>query len=467
MKTIRILSLALAVATLLGLSVGVCSASAADSTPTSASIVSNVYDVVGAAGKEIGDVPSSHGQNQTRIVAAESGVYMALLTGDSVTDKESGAPAYEMSLIRRTPDGKTELLYSEMIIGTSTTATAMVDKDGNVWLYSGWAEMSGLFVMNVWNYDVATGTIEKYQSKQKAKGGGYSIAVIDPAYGSIYAIFCGDLYFSWCAFNIETKEWAKIQSVRTNQRYCYHFGYGDGKGGFFIVNERDVANGDVFSNLEGVRVAEAMRTYRSRKIDAGYMWDEGNLFYIPNALEKDYTRIVITPVIYDVEKGVYPNWTNGHNDLFYDAVTGLVYVACAYDDNEVPGHLNHIYVLDANNNFEMVSHKVLPYLQGEDSSYFHRFYQDNEGNLWLMLTNGNDAYLEIWQGTGELKDDFRLAYNEKIADSFSYGDSILVAGSRGGSIPSDVARGIMRYRDTWFYMDIDFAALRVKVGLDN
>ena len=462
MKHIRILAFVLAILTLSVCAFGV---SAAETTASLSSIVSNVYDVVAAAGKELGDSPSGHGQNQTRIVAAESGVYMALLTGDSFTDTESGTIAYEVSLIRRTPDGETQLLFTDTIVGTSTTATAMVDKDGNIWVYSGWSEQSGLFNMNVWNYDVATGNIERYQSRQKAKGGGYSVSIIDPACGKIYAVCCGDLYFTWCPFDIATKSWGKILSVRTDMRYCYHFGYGDGKGGFFIVNERDAANNNVFSNIDGVRVSDAMDTYRSRKINAGYMWDEGNLFYVPNAEEKELVHQVIAPAIYDVEKGVYPNWTNAQNDMFYDAATGLVYVASSFDDNEVAGHLNHIYVFDANNNFALVSHQILPFLMGENSTYSLRFYMDLQGNLFLMVTNGHDAYLEIWQGTGLDKDEFRLVYDEKIAANFSSGDTILVAGSRGGSIPSDVCHTIMTYGGTWYYFDIDFAVIREMAGI--
>ncbi len=467
MRKLRFAALGLALVTLLTLSSCAFGSSAAETTATGAmsGIVSDPIDTMTKDGIFIGSgVPSSHGQNQTRLVHVSSGSYLGVLTGEETSEDDVGV-TYEFSIIRVNPSGEVELLYTGKTHNNSSTITMMADKDENVWFYTSWATQSGLFVYNVWEYEVATGEITQYSSAQKVKGGGGKpVSVIDPEAGKIYAVQGGKFYFSWCAFDIATKTWGKSQSQKTDAMYAYTFGYGDGKGGFYIVNERADANDLIFCNIDGMRVSDAMKQYRSRKIDADYMWDQGNLIYVPDANEKDWDPRVITPVVYDVENGVYPNWSNAYNDLIFDEANGLMYVACCYADNGEPGIKNHIFTIDMNDDRKVINDQVLPYLCGDDFEYFHRFYMDAEGNLWLILTNGHDNYMEIWQGTGTNKTDFKLVYNERLPGNISDGDALIAATSRGGSIPSDTAHVIIEFRGIWYYMTIDFAALRERLA---
>ena len=464
MKFFRIPAALFAAAMLLSVLLTGAVSAATEETEAGQPIISSSFDPVAAVGREYGNAPYSHGQHQTRIVSTDTGVYMVILTGNSDSD-DFHSNIYNFSVIRVTPEGETQLLYEDKVYGTSTTAVIMADADGNIWIYSGWTTPNFLISLNVWCYDVSTGEITLYNDCQKVKGGGgYSAATIDGKVGHIYAFLSGDLYFSWCEFDIETKQWQKAQSVKTGTRYCYHFAYGDGKGGFYVVNERDVSTMGVQSNIDGLRVSDALSTYRSRKIDAGFLWDEGHLIHVPDANKNEMDCRIIMPVIFDVENGCYPNWTNVKNDLILDEETGLLYVLVNYDDNVEPGIVDHIFVYDTQNDLALVSHQEISFLQGQNAAYYHRFFTDTAGNLWLIVLNDADAHCEIWRGCGEHKDDFRLVYDGELP-GLDMGGTFLLTSSRGGSTPSDVTYCISYYCSSYRFFSIDFAALRAFAGI--
>lgn len=458
-KTLSLVFSVLMIATLVG-----CAfiSSAEETAPVSDTkpIITDPIAVLAPFGKETGDVPTGHGQNQTRMVTVSTGTYIGVMNGYQTTVDDAGV-TYPFSIIRINPDGTSQLIFDDFAHNGGGTVTMMADKNENVWVYTGWGTQSGKAYFNVWRIDTKTDEVTLFQSVQKTKGtGGKMVAFIDPEYNHIYAVHSASPFFGWCAFDIGTETWEKALYVKVGNGVCYHFAYGDGKGGFYCVHERDDANDNVFCNIEGMRVSEAMKTYRSRSINAGYMWDEGLLYYVPNAEVNELISTPLTECIYDVENGCYPNWTNASNDLFYDYSTGLMYAGINYLDNGVPGNKNHVFVIDINHDREVISDQMLPFLYGDDFAYNHRFYQDLEGNLWLMITNQRDGYIEIWKGEGELKKDFRLVYNEMLPGNFSTVYNVICSTNRSGSIPSDIAHIMIQQNSDWYYMEIDFAALR-------
>ena len=112
MRKLRFAALSLALVTVLALSSCAFCASAAETTATGAmsGIVSDPIDTMTKDGIFIGSgVPSSHGQNQTRLVHVSSGSYLGVLTGEETSEDDVGV-TYEFSIIRVNPSGEVELL---------------------------------------------------------------------------------------------------------------------------------------------------------------------------------------------------------------------------------------------------------------------------------------------------------------------------------------------------------------------
>lgn len=473
MKIRRIVCLLLALLTASALLVFSASADEGGSA-ASASVFSESFDVIAAAGTYIGDVPAMHGNQQTRLVNVSSGTYLGVLTKDNILDHKEGpaGPSYEMSLIHISPDGQTtELLYTEMVYGTSTTVTIMADKDEDIWLYSGWANDMGSIDFNVWHYDVSEKTIDKYLGRKKPKGNnfGYSIALMDADLGKIYGIMStgassGYGYFTWCAFDIETKEWGTAYSFKEDHHFAYEYGYPDNNGGFYVVCERYGANYDFMSNIPDLRVSEAMTKFRSRNENANFMWDEGHLIHVLSADGADYENFVIEPAVYDVEKGVYPCWLNSCCDLIEPRGTDYAFVLGAPEDNGAVGSFNTLYVYDKANGYEKIASAAAPSIYGS-MYHLHRFFQDAEGNIYLMIvTEDSGAYMEFWRVTfenGEIS--FRLVTDEKIPGSLANKKSISVFfnnTSRANSVPSDICYMIIASGGTYHYVTADFSVIR-------
>lgn len=464
MKKLRVLSLILALAALFTV-IGCTFASSAEDALLGAAedkpIITEPIHLLSSFDKSIGgNIPSGHGQNQTRMVTVSSGTYIGVMYGQDTTEEDAGI-TYPFTVIRVNNDGSLQTIFESVAHNLGGTVSMMADKNENVWVYTGWGTQSGKAYFNVWRIDTKTDEVTLFQSVQKTKGvGGKMVAFIDPEYNRIYAVHSASKFFGWCAFDITTGEWQPALYVKVDNSVCYHYAYGDGKGGFYCVHERDDANDNIFCNIDGMRVSEAQKIYRSRQIDADYMWDEGLLFYVPDAGVKEVISQPLTECVFDVANGCYPNWYNASADLIWDFDTNLMYAGVAYLDNGKPGIQNEIFIIDLNNDRQVISDQSLPFLYGENFHYNIRFYLDTEDNLWLLITNEHDGYIEVWKGEGELKNDFRLVYNEKLPGAFYSVYSIIISTNRSGSIPSDVAHFMLESRSDWHYMELDFAALR-------
>ena len=462
MKKIRFVTALLLAVMLFALTAGafVSSAADGDAAPAEKSIFSPYESFVLLAGKKSDNNATSHGQNQTRMVTVPSGTYFSILT--DMWNASDGLH-YLISLIRRNHDGTYELLSTFDVIGVSTTGTIMADKDGNVWVYSGYCVDNGPFLFNVWLYDVATGEITCYSSRQKLKtGGGYSCACIDAECGKIYGMTGGDKYFNWCEFDIATRTWGTANGVKTNERYCYHYAYGDGKGGFFDVAERDALNTMVYSNIEDLRISDAMKQFRSRSQEPDYVWDEGHLLIIPNATVAELDNRKIDPVAYDVEKGLYPQWWNSSCDAFLDKNTGFFYVLGHQSDNRGEyGRHDNLFVYDTNDNMKEVRREDLFFLDGANVDYEHRFAQDTKGNIYMIATKNDTNCIEIWRKAPDLNAPFKLVYDGVIPGGFVFLSSPIVATNRNNSILSDKLEVIAYEKTTWewAYFTIDLTLL--------
>ncbi|MBQ3791577.1 MAG: hypothetical protein II797_00580, partial [Clostridia bacterium] len=240
------------------------------------------------------------------------------------------------------------------------------------------------------------------------------------------------------------------------------------------------------SNIEGLRVSEAVKTYHSRQIDANFIWETAHILYIPNAEVEAAYDYTLVPSSMDVEKGLYPNDYNSENDLFWDKETGLLYVIATVDDNGDYGRVKHLFVMDTNQPaaeeqlgleapFKIVYHTDLRFLYGFNTQYFQHFYKDTEGNLYLIAVSNNSSEIEIWKAESATDPSagFRLVHTEPFrgyADASKrtinvYG--MIIATNRNNSVTGDQAHLITYWTDVnhWFHYTVDFAALRAILGI--
>ncbi|MBQ3791488.1 MAG: hypothetical protein II797_00105 [Clostridia bacterium] len=462
MRKLRIL--ALAAALVLTVALLIPTAAFAGDEESSGPVVSEAIDALKLAGTQMGG-PSAHGNNQTRIVTTSTASYLGVLTGQ--TEDQFGLH-YSAAMIRVKPNGECTLLKEVIVDGTSTTATIMADKDENVWLYSGWDTGGGHFQTNLWCYRVATDTVEEYLYDNfisRGNGWGYSVACMDQGMNKIYAIAGGgdapSGYFAWGEFDIATCQWSRMLSKKVSCRYCYHYAYPDGNGGFFVVDERDITVYASFTDIEGMRVSEALQTYHSRSFDANYMWDDPTLIHVPDVTKSEVVLYQLEPDGYDVMKGLYPNCNNGRNDVM--VIGHYVYILISMTDSGVPGTTYKLHILDMDKNFEEISVTEVPRLYGPSENYNNRFFLDTAGNLYLFEQRAGGAKMEIWKGEGELKNQFRLMAELDIEPFASQGKgygAFIMSSSRGGAVPSDVASFILDGGNTWNFVTVDLSCYK-------
>lgn len=456
MKKIKVFSLLLA---LVLLTVALAQSSIwADTSTTKVPnepILSEGFDAHAASGTHAGG-SWSHGNNQNRIVTVSDASYLGVLTGDT----EEG---YTVAMIQVHPDGTCRTITTGEIQGVSTTITIMADKNENIWMYSGWDIGSGFFETRLWFYDTKADQVTNFEKNLSyTKGGnfGYSVAIMDPSFNRIYAIAGGGdapaAFFAWGVFNIDSGEWEKkMLSYKTGERYCYHYGYPDGKGGFIVVDERDITNAGAFSNLPETRVSEAMKTYRSRKIDAGYMWDIPKLILVPDVTDKNCVVVrTVEEYAYDVENGLYPNVLNGSNDML--VVGNYLYILLTLDDAGRVGRRTSLHVLDMTDDYKEVASADINFIEGINTKYCPRLFLDTHGNLFILANRSGSRHLEIWQACNDLKTEYKLIAEKSLNFAAA---SIIISSSRNNSVSSDVASFFMEANSTYYFLNLDFSPL--------
>jgi len=426
-------------------------------------IITEGLDALSLAGVD-GIAMLNHGGNQNRVVSVSSGVYLGVMV---TPNNQYTSDLVQATMIRVNPDGTSETLYTDFIAGGTATVTIMADKNEDIWMYSAW-EVQGLqIVFKLWHYDVSENITTAYTTEQRLVGGqqgyGYAIAMMDAKNDKIFAITpAGDTpgWFGWCEFDITTKEWKPFMAVETEYRYCYNFAYPDGNGGFFSVTQRDIKNWSV--RLEsGMGVSDAMKQYRSRKIDADYMWDELHIIHIPDPSVAEFEDLIVEAATYDVVNGVYPNIKNGGTgDAFVDS-NGNLHVLFTSDDDGIAGvYINH-KVFDISEGFKEISSKRMTFLYGDNTSYCARMYEDLAGNVYIFaLPTVAKSQIEIWKSTDELNTQFKMVHNETLNGAGdTTGGGMIMANNRNNSKPSNIATvmidmAVSSYAD-WYVYTVD------------
>ena len=406
------------------------------------------------------------GAHQTRYVTTSSGKYLGVELETPVDYIVNGERWYYAVLVRINDDGSCDKLYTDFYVGGQAALSLMVDKEEDIWMYSGDAD--GHFLdANIWHYDVSADQVTNYKTQQRVgkfgeDGASYkkSTPVIDPENGKIYAILTvGNVpgWFGWCEFDIETKEWQPYQAAEIPANVHYNYSYADGNGGFFTVAERCTQVIATKSDVEGMKVSDAQRIFRSRDKDAGDVWDQLCLIHVPDPSVPDFELIIVEEATYDVRNGLYPTQMNAHNDVFVDSNGNFHVLYLSHDDGK-PGYHKYHKIYDPSDNFKLLYSGAISFLYGPNAEYDGRFFEDTEGNFYILASSCNaTSQIEVWKATDDLNSQFELVHNEEltgISDNRGTG-SFIVANSRGNSTTGDIANIAVSRDGTWYVYEID------------
>jgi len=428
------------------------------------SVISDGIDTLKLAGMTT-DSKGNWGANQTRYVSTSHGNYLGVYL-DIPFDYNVGSEWSMVTLIRINDDGSCEKVYTDYWVGGESSVSVMVDKEEDIWMYAGYGDGDFLDAV-VWHYDVSEDTTTTYRTQQRIgaqgdSGEAYkkSTSVIDPENGKIYGILtCGNVpaWFGWVEFDIAAKEWKPYLVSEIEANVHYNFSYADGNGGFFTVAERCTQVIATKSDIEGMQLSEAIRTFRSRSFDAGDVWDQLCLIHVPNPAVAEFDLRIVEPADYDVKNGLYPNQMNAHNDVFLDSNGNFHVLYQAVDDGK-PGYYKYHKIYDPSDDFKLLYSGEFSFLYGTNAEYDGRFFEDTQGNLYIFAASCHaTSQIEIWKATDDLNSQFELVHNEvlKGLENRTGTSSFIMANSRGNSTTTDIAHIAVSMNDTWYTYAID------------
>jgi hypothetical protein len=418
-------------------------------------IVTEWFDVGQSSGAKFGD-NSGHGGNQTRIVRASHGVYAAYIDGQFADGWYSSYALVKIQGVHATR------LYGDKFPGGSSSPYVMADADGDIWSYVGGVygdeNRRETARLSVAHYNPKTGETTPYTQLLKYpenRSFGYSSAILDPAQRKIYAVFCGGDrpgYFSWSVFDLASHTWSGMNLVEVPYRHCYLYGFGDGQGGLRLVAERDVTT-------EAAGIADALKQYRNRKIDANYVWDELRLFTFPNLNAAAVGQVVaIETAAYDCAAGWYPNVKNNTGgDALVDR-DGHLHVLYTRDDNGRQGRCYRHAIYDARNtclgNYELA-------LSPKFGEYELRLYQSTSGAFYVVAAPVDrkvSAQVQIWKSVDSRGIVYRLAH-EHCFEGYATPYSLIMSSTRNGSRIDNRVDCLLALQNHWYHFALDFGAL--------
>ena len=98
-----------------------------------------------------------------------------------------------------------------------------------------------------------TETVQKfYEKKFLARGTGYTKAgsIMDADYNRLYVVAIGGDYspgfITWFTLDLETGVWSEAHTKKTGGGCTYHYGFADGRGGFFTICQKAHSIGNRF-----------------------------------------------------------------------------------------------------------------------------------------------------------------------------------------------------------------------------
>lgn len=433
---------------------------------------SDIIDISDAGANVFAGANSGHGGHQTRIVHTSHGDYTAYIT-DSI--ESNGKTMDEFSIIKINDDGTTKVVFREYKVYDTSQVSLFVDNDENVWAVTvGDNKLKDQFdgrvdtiIAAAYRVDKNTNDATGYNVMVQRKtfnGYGYSSFCYDSVNDKIYTLTCsgdepGELV--WLIFDMKTLTWdGTARAITTKNRQSYPYIYADGKGGMIILNERDIkctsAGYPEVGNNDGLSAAELAKFDRW---SANYLWDQLELYYIPDVYKEEFTSVLVAEADYSRVKGEtqeernslefrqtneYPNFQNNRGgDTFLDAdgylhiIYAKEYQLAAYTRETTERKWIHaVYdISDPNNMKEISSTEIIDDAKLDYWCSF-RMYQDERGNLFLISGESNketaSGRIVVYKVNGTPTDGYTY---EELSDKQYEGDSVInISNNRSNSL---------------------------------
>ncbi len=460
---------------------------------------------------------AGHGGHQTRVVHTSHGDYAVFIT-DSVYKQNSTGYSNSInkfSIIKINGENGPEVIFEDYKGYDTSQVGAFVDNDENVWAVTVWDNkirdwgdnrMATIFV-KAYRVDKNTGTVTCYEvcdSKDTYSGYGYSSFCFDSKANKLYSLTCsgdsgehpGELV--WFIFDMDTLTWEpKMRYVNTPARQSYPYIFGDGKGGMFFVNQRDIraaasgypevssASDVIPSSRKECEDDEELALYNAFKKGgrqgADYCWDQLELFYIPDVYKEEYTSIMVAEADYSRVLGTdeerlhvayrmtnqYPGFQNnlggetfldqnGYLHVIYDKM----YMYAAWNRKNASSLWYHdVFDVSDPNNLKLISSTFLIDDALEDVPYYFqsRMYQDSKGQLYYIATermkDGSKSELVIYALTGTPTTGY--AKTEVARHAINTTGTVNISGTRGNSTSDDTIAVIyMNPTDNYEYIQV-------------
>ncbi len=380
--------------------------------------------------------PAYHGGQQMRVVHTERGTYTAF-----VTDFGTGTGIGVYVVMKVDNGGGVTLLYTGeyRADGGTTPVNIGQDLNGDIVVALGCGEALRTLI-----FDHETDAMTEHSvphifaSTEDTRHGdrqipAYSQVMFDFANRRIYVFYCGgastgDWLLEWFTYNMETGEWNDVSTykwIEGVRRHCYLYPFPDGKGGVYIIAERD-DTGELEEEYWG---------------NSTWLWDELRLFHIPDLTSPE--NITWTTI-----QEAYTE--RGHDGIWSTATMG--HYGCAFMDAD--GYLHVMYYYGAGNAFEPqyrhAIYNVMECVYNERVScmketgvpYKLMLAQKTDGTLYMIAYNKNKSKdnAEIYRAEDPLGKTWKL---ETVLSTGVDGPTYSMSSTRNGSTQDNVVSGFV------------------------
>ena len=393
------------------------------------------------------DGASYHGGQQMRVVHTERGTYAAFAK-DFGGSQSGGIQKYYV--VKADKDGNTSIIHYGQFTSDTNEVLVNIGQDTSGDILVTVASFDDLAVLV---FDRYTDEMTIYRTSpvfHDVRPKGYSQTMFDFENRMIYAFYNGtgspgygngDYSLEWFAFDMEKKEWAAQSTYaffRGIGRHCYLYPFPDGKGGAYILSNRDYVSNEV-DLIEGPGVLSVQG-------DRIYLWDQLDLFYIKDLNSSDGIEVATVHRAY-TEKGAEGIWSIISNNLFGDVFVdsdGHMHITYQYriydpsgDRPDLDDDLQYRHAVY--DGLECVFNEEIRLGEEHNTNYRPMVRECPDGSLCLIaaVISGERIEFEFYRAGDALGKSWEPAGTQALEEGITT-NSLSLSGKRDGSVQDGV-----------------------------